>query len=69
MLSPEMVLILGLVSVYMILGPFILLFIYIYLDRLSKNKEKTPFDRTPDKKDPALWTPDDVMLYLKYRSR
>lgn len=64
-----MVLILGLVSVYMILGPFILLFIYIFIERFSKTKKKASVDSTPDTKDPALWTPDDVMSYLKYHRR
>jgi hypothetical protein len=67
MLTPEMVLVIGLLSVYTVLGPFVLLFIYIYLDRFAENKKKNHII-TPDSKDPALWTSEDVMHYLKHRN-
>ena len=62
-----MVLIIGLLSVYTLLGPFILLFIYIYLDRFAENKKKKHII-TPDEKDPALWTSEDVKSYLRGRN-
>ena len=68
MLTPEMVLVIGLLSVYTVLGPFILLFIYIFLDRFAENPKKNLKNATPDSKDPALWTSEDVMFYLKYRN-
>ena len=68
MLSPEMVLVIGLLSVYTVLGPFILLFIYIFLDRFAEAPKRKPIHTPPDAKDPALWTPEDVLSYLKHRN-
>ena len=68
MLSPEMVLIIGLLSVYTVLGPFILLFIYIFLERFGENPKKNPINNTPDSKDPVLWTPEDVLAYLNHNN-
>ena len=61
-----MTLIIGLLSVYTVLGPFILLLIYIFLDRLSENPKKKSLNTTPDRKDPVFWTPEDIMSYLKH---
>ena len=50
MLSPEMILIIGLLSVYTVLGPFILLFIYIFLERFGEAPKRKPIHTPLDAK-------------------
>jgi len=63
-MSPEMVLVVGLISIYMLLGPVVLLGLYILFDRFEK--KKTLMTPTAETKDPALWTSDDVNYYLTH---
>ncbi|MDA8402939.1 MAG: hypothetical protein M0Z56_01895 [Desulfobacteraceae bacterium] len=64
-MSPEMVLVVGLISIYMLLGPVVLLGLYILFDRIEK--QKTLMTPKTETKDPALWTSDDVRYYLDHR--
>ena len=58
----------GMIGLYMIGGPFVLLAIYVFLDRYSQSSTDHP-GRRPVKKDnhskkPSFWTADDVRKML-----
>ncbi len=60
----------GVLVIYLVLGPIVIMGIYSFLDRMAeKAGEQEKTDSTPrGKKDPALWTSRDVRRYmLKHR--
>jgi hypothetical protein len=57
------------VLLYTILGPLVLFGIYVLFDYFAKSAEKGESDgrqksTTADKKEPALWTKEDINAHL-----
>ena len=71
-MAPSLLIAIGVLVLYIVLGPLVILAISVYLDRLmhsaqSQGKpEKTP---VPEDKDPVVWQAKDVHAYLSDRRR
>lgn len=52
---------------YVIFGPLVLCAIYVLFDALSKpkNPEDQRLDVKVDRKDPALWTEEDIDAHMR----
>jgi len=61
----------GVLVIYMVLGPLVIMGIYSFLDRMAeKAGEQETMDSTSgSKKDPALWSERDVRQYLQKHRR
>lgn len=64
MLGPGPLIAIDVVLLYTILGPLVLFAIYVLFDSFDKSGEQVSQDATPLKKDPALWTSEDIDLHM-----
>jgi len=63
MLSPGMLIALDVTLLYLIMGPLVLYGLYVMFDSLGKAKgEHLNTMGKPLKKDPALWSDEDILL-------
>lgn len=64
--SPSLLIAVGVIALYSLIGPLVLFGIYTLFDALTLGKEKNePKTNTSlDKKDPALWTDQDIKIYF-----
>jgi hypothetical protein len=64
--SPGLLIAGGVLALYVIIGPLILLAIYTLFDRLSQKKESGRVQASSFKdKDPALWTKSDAKGFVR----
>ncbi len=74
MLNIGMLIAASVLVIYIILGPIVILGIYVFFDRMAEkaeNTEETGIRKSvlPEDKDPALWSDRDVRLYLQRKRR
>jgi len=62
-MGPGPLIAIDVVLLYTILGPLVLFAIYVLFDALNK-PVKPPQGKGLSKKDPALWTGEDVNIHL-----
>ncbi len=69
MLPTGMIVAGGVVAIYIIFGPLVLLGIYVFIDRLARGGEQAGRrgSSPPEEKEPDVWSPGDVRRYLKDR--
>jgi len=66
-MAPSLLIAIGVLVLYIVLGPLVILAISVYLDRLmgaSRNQQKRRNRQTHEEKDPAVWGAKDVQAYL-----
>ena len=66
-MAPSLLIAIGVLGLYIVLGPLVILGISVYLDRLmgaSRNQQKRRAKLTHEEKDPAVWSAKDVQAYL-----
>ncbi len=69
-MSPGFLIVIGVISLYTLFGPLVLLGLYIYFDRLSHQSSSMATQKAMyEDKDPALWTENDVIAYLQEASK
>jgi hypothetical protein len=69
--NPSLLIAIGVVALYTILGPVVLLAIYTLFDSISQRKHssgKQNTEQAPEKKDPLTWTRRDVQQFVKRNS-
>ncbi|MGM0452733.1 MAG: hypothetical protein ACQERN_06170 [Thermodesulfobacteriota bacterium] len=61
----------GVLVIYLVLGPIVLLGVYAFFDRMSEEGPENSKARqaTVEEKDPALWNSREVQQYLNNRGR
>ncbi|WP_041279353.1 hypothetical protein [Desulfobacula toluolica] len=66
MLGPGPLIAIDVVLLYTILGPLVLFAIYVLFDSLDRSGKpvRQSQDAITGKKDPAVWTNDDIDLYM-----
>ena len=66
MLGPGPLIAIDVVLLYTLLGPLVLFAVYVLFDCLDNSGEQVrqSQDATPLKKDPALWTSEDIDLHM-----
>ncbi|MBC2704940.1 MAG: hypothetical protein HGJ91_10420 [Desulfobacula sp.] len=65
-MGPGALIAIGVVLLYTVLGPLVLFAIYVLFDSLYKSGRpgKNQQDKTIEKKDPALWTSEDIDVHM-----
>jgi hypothetical protein len=63
MLSPGMLIAIDVTLLYLVMGPLVLYALYVLFDSLGQRKEEKlkPMGNIA-KKDPALWSDEDILL-------
>ena len=69
MLNIGLIIAAGVVVIYIILGPLVILGVYAFFDRLAEKAGEASVRNgqqmlPPHEKDPALWTDEEVRVYL-----
>lgn len=63
MLSPGILIAIDVTLLYLVMGPLVLLALYVLFDSLGRKKEGMwPQSNPKGSKDPALWTGEDIRL-------
>ena len=71
-MAPSLLIAIGVLVLYIVLGPLVILGISVYLDRLmhaAQSQGKPEKNPMPEEKDPALWRAQDVHAYLSESRR
>jgi hypothetical protein len=63
-MDPGHLIAIQLILLYTILGPLVLLAIYVLFDSFSKRRDTGTIPQAKEKTDPALWIDDDVDEHL-----
>jgi hypothetical protein len=63
-MDPGHLIAIQLILLYTILGPLVLLAIYVLFDSFSKRRDTGTIPQDKEKTDPALWVDDDVDEHL-----
>ena len=71
-MQPSLLIAIGVLVLYIVLGPLVILGISVYLDRLmhsAQSQGKPENNPRPKEKDPVVWQAKDVHAYLSDRRR
>lgn len=74
MLNIGMIIAASVLVIYIILGPIVILGIYVFFDRLAEKSEYAEDSSArklalPEDRDPALWSEQDVRLHIQRKRR
>lgn len=63
-MSPSALIAVDVILLYTLLGPLVLFAVYVLFDRISKDHRPPGPKAGPSKKDPALWSDQDIDDFL-----